>query len=317
MSQFLFPLRADAARPEAFDAAVRSTRIGTITITHWLATPFSLARARSATRHAGPALSVLTFSSPERVSVDHDFSHHEVRAGQLIVLTNTTNAAVSMDTVSAGVLVNIPLAAIDIDLREAAARLEPVPPDTALVRAATTFINSVVRDDPGRPPSDKSDALTQDALTRLVTSIAAQQRYRVAPVEVPSQTVREAVRTIIDREFRDPDLGAQAVADALGLSRRQLYRHFSEVDESPADLIAMRRLTEVRRLLTAVPDMPLPDVALASGFSSVPTMRQRLRAVFGISLSEARAAGPPVPVHPATPTPPGREPGEVVDPADV
>lgn len=72
--------------------------------------------------------------------------------------------------------------------------------------------------------------------------------------------------------------GVPDVAAAAGVSRRVLERRFSEVlGRSPAFEIRRVRLTRAKRLLEET-DLPMPDVAEASGFGSPEYMAQVFQA---------------------------------------
>lgn len=101
--------------------------------------------------------------------------------------------------------------------------------------------------------------------------------------------VRAAVRERIERDFANPDLSASVCAEGLGMSRRQLYRFFSGSEATVAGLITARRIEHVRTLLDAPESIRLTEVATASGFRSVGTLRRRFEAVVGQTPTEYRA----------------------------
>ena len=95
---------------------------------------------------------------------------------------------------------------------------------------------------------------------------------------------------LIEQRFRDPKFAAPQLSAELHVSRRQMYRHFSAAGESLADLIAKRRLEEVRSVLRAQPGKRLDEVARAAGFASTSAMRNRFRGAYGITPAEFRSA---------------------------
>ncbi|MHC5308343.1 GlxA family transcriptional regulator [Bartonella sp. LJL80] len=74
----------------------------------------------------------------------------------------------------------------------------------------------------------------------------------------------------------------------LGLTRRQIERHFrTEMKISPARYYMRLRLERARLLLQHM-DMPIIEIAIASGFSSASHFSKSYREVYGCSPHEAR-----------------------------
>lgn len=95
---------------------------------------------------------------------------------------------------------------------------------------------------------------------------------------------------IVDRE------GVAGLAARLGYSTRQVERQLqAEVGAGPAALARAQR-AQAARLLIETSTLPMADVAFASGFSSVRTFNDTVRAVFGLSPTELRRRGRPADV---------------------
>ncbi|MDY6811614.1 MAG: helix-turn-helix domain-containing protein [Actinomycetota bacterium] len=101
--------------------------------------------------------------------------------------------------------------------------------------------------------------------------------------------VREAAIDLINRNHRDPAFTPDTIARSLHISRRQLYRHFENADESVSDVIASQRLQTACSFLTNRPDLTLAQVAAMSGFPSAATFRNRFRARYGVGPREYRS----------------------------
>ncbi|MCK0440267.1 helix-turn-helix domain-containing protein [Gordonia alkaliphila] len=95
---------------------------------------------------------------------------------------------------------------------------------------------------------------------------------------------------LIEQHYRDPGFDGDAVARMLYLSRRHMYRFFADTEDTPAVLIARRRLAHARELLVRQPRMSLREVAAASGFTSAGTLSKRFSAEFGLTPSQFRQA---------------------------
>ncbi|MCY9787650.1 helix-turn-helix domain-containing protein [Nocardiopsis sp. EMB25] len=86
--------------------------------------------------------------------------------------------------------------------------------------------------------------------------------------------------------------GVGALAAAVGYSERQLNRLLTAELGAGALALARTERAQTARILVETTDMPLADVAFASGFSSIRQFNETMRAVFDRSPSEMRAGGP-------------------------
>jgi AraC-like DNA-binding protein len=81
------------------------------------------------------------------------------------------------------------------------------------------------------------------------------------------------------------------VADALGISVRHLNMLFETTDMSFSQVLTKRRIAESCRLLLQNRELPISQVAFASGFDSVPTFYRAFHAAHTMSPGEFRAQG--------------------------
>ncbi|PWV53019.1 DNA-3-methyladenine glycosylase II [Nocardiopsis sp. L17-MgMaSL7] len=115
---------------------------------------------------------------------------------------------------------------------------------------------------------------------------------------VRADVVGRAIRLIHDGAVDRG--GVSALAENVGYSERQLNRLLTaEVGAGPLALARAER-THTARVLVETTDMPMADVAFASGFSSVRQFNETMRAVFDRSPSQMRAT-----TRRAAPTPGG------------
>ncbi|OKI02087.1 AraC family transcriptional regulator [Streptomyces sp. CB02923] len=98
----------------------------------------------------------------------------------------------------------------------------------------------------------------------------------------------------IDRHLSDPRLCAAHVADALGISTRQLSRDFRQAGLSPSRHILERRLARARQQLAdpASAWLTVADIAHRWGFASQPHFTRVFREHFGRTPGEVRPARP-------------------------
>ncbi|MFP5367918.1 MAG: bifunctional transcriptional activator/DNA repair enzyme AdaA, partial [Actinomycetes bacterium] len=101
-----------------------------------------------------------------------------------------------------------------------------------------------------------------------------------------SDTAARAMRLISDGEIDRS--GVPGLASRLGYSTRQLGRILQhELGAGPLALARASRAQTARTLLTAT-DMPLSDVAFASGFNSIRQFNQTIQEVYDLSPSQLR-----------------------------
>ena len=165
---------------------------------------------------------------------------------------------------------------------------QPVFTDTPLARAAAAFIRNFAFDVAARGAD--VDADTELAAIDLVRATLGQQDSTLTLGGVSNNPVyiREATRALVEHHFRDPGFAAESIAEALHMSRRHLYRCFEGAKETPATMIANRRLDRARELLEHRETTALDAIALASGFASASTLRNRFRAAFSMTPNEYR-----------------------------
>lgn len=181
----------------------------------------------------------------------------------------------------------IPLELLGNQRRVAEQARRPVASHTLLARATASFILQFASDTAVGVTEPDPD--TEMAAIELVRAALGQLDYDNRQITDNAHYVREAVSDLIERHHRDPSFTPNAIARYLHISRRQLYRHFEDTEDSLAARIADRRLKTACELLRTRPDIAVSEVARVSGFPSSPTMRNRFRAELGIGPSEYRA----------------------------
>lgn len=166
--------------------------------------------------------------------------------------------------------------------------MEPLVDDSPLARATAAYIASFANDVAVRRADIDTD--TQVAVAELIRAALSSHRgdnFRAADSEL---YVREITGKLIEQNFRDPTFDVESIARLLFLSRRHLYRAFAGAEQTPAVLIAQRRLAAAKALLVRDSRMSLREVAAACGFASAGTLSKRFRAEFDLTPSEFRKA---------------------------
>lgn len=104
--------------------------------------------------------------------------------------------------------------------------------------------------------------------------------------DVVGRAVRLIADGVVDRE------GVAGLAVRLGYSARQVQRQLTaELGAGPVALARAQRAHTARVLLQTT-DLPITEIAFASGFASVRQFNDTMRAVYASTPSELRAAAP-------------------------
>ncbi|MFD2793897.1 AraC family transcriptional regulator [Promicromonospora vindobonensis] len=115
----------------------------------------------------------------------------------------------------------------------------------------------------------------------------------VAPATAGAQAAGAhfaAAEQYVRQWLRDPTLSARRIADAIGLSERQLSRVFAERGTSVPRFVARCRVELAGRMLRmpSYAEQSVETIGLRCGFSSAPQFSRVFREQAGMSPSEAR-----------------------------
>jgi AraC-like DNA-binding protein len=100
-----------------------------------------------------------------------------------------------------------------------------------------------------------------------------------------------AARQYIQRNFAAVNLDADRIARAVGCSRATLYRAFAEQGTTVADALRQARLDQARRMLAAMPQVAISDIALRCGLPEARTFNRLFKQSYGMTPSELRRTG--------------------------
>ena len=112
----------------------------------------------------------------------------------------------------------------------------------------------------------------------------------IATAQTQREQLRERIKQHVGAHLGDPALNVDALATAMGCSRRQLYNAFAEEADGVAGYILRRRLDACRRALEARAGehRSLTDIAFGFGFSSMAHFSRAFRAQVGMAPSDYR-----------------------------
>ena len=119
---------------------------------------------------------------------------------------------------------------------------------------------------------------------RLVRTVLRQPATSGGYSERSTRMAR--IRDYLEEHFRDPFLHSDQVADACGLSRRQLYREFSEAGESFAQILRELRIQKAAVELAGNTRVSISEVAYRCGFIKMATFTKAFREIHGCTPRE-------------------------------
>jgi AraC family transcriptional regulator of adaptative response / DNA-3-methyladenine glycosylase II len=145
-----------------------------------------------------------------------------------------------------------------------------------------------------------SAAAAQDAGFRPCLRCRPETAPDLASWRGTSNTVSRALALISDGALDGAGASVEILADRLGVGERQLRRLFLQhLGASPIAVAQTRRVLFAKQLIHES-HMPMTEVALASGFSSVRRFNETFSALFGRPPSALRRKTPPATSAPST-----------------
>jgi AraC family transcriptional regulator, positive regulator of tynA and feaB len=141
---------------------------------------------------------------------------------------------------------------------------------------------------PHDPQDGDNDTVVQAVQLMLSASLHRSATERGATA-FRNARLSKAQRYIVEH-IANPELDANNLAAALGMSRRSLYMLFREHDLTPAKMIHDIRLEKSMRVLADACQLhrKITDIAFDLGFSDYATFSRLFKAHYGITPSEYR-----------------------------
>lgn len=251
-----------------------------------LRTPYVMTR-NDTTEPAGLPSEVIvgTQSLPALGAITHHGASANYRGFDFLGAIDTTDEfTFTSFSISDPVGVWIPAAL----LTDGVASITPRVCATPLARSAAAFLRNfalevAVR---GAHTDVEAEMAAIDVVRSALRNTSDDSRHGTSGA--PARFIQEATLSMIEQHYRDPGFTVDVIARNLHVSRRHLYRMFADTTESPAGIIARRRLERARTLLTSPSDTPIDRVAAASGFTSGAALRNRFRAEYGLTPDQFR-----------------------------
>lgn len=156
-----------------------------------------------------------------------------------------------------------------------------------IARLALETMRSAWRELPGM--SEPAARGVGDAITQLV-HLALLDLAGDATAVTQREALRERIKRHVGEHLGDPSLTVDALALALGCSRRQLYNAFSEEPDGVAGYILRRRIEACRSAFDQRGNdaRSITDIALAFGFTNMAHFSRVFRSQLGLAPSDYR-----------------------------
>jgi AraC-like DNA-binding protein len=171
--------------------------------------------------------------------------------------------------------------------------IKPVRAEDSLMSSLSAMLPSLA----GKMNSISEEMVGNHALDLIAVSLAKTMEADRPRVSCAKALVLLNVRSVIEARLKDSSLGAQAVADAVGVSVRYANAVLAGHDTSIMRLIQARRLARCRYALED-PNQAhrtVSEIAYGWGFSDMTHFGRRFKKAYGILPSEyqilARQAG--------------------------
>ena len=207
-----------------------------------------------------------------------------IRSGDLMVVDITRPFDFSWTGLGSSTSLQVPIADLDMSLdvvQRAAGRLRSSP----LYGLVSRHLVDLTRD--AHRLSDSPMALALgDSSTHLIRALLTDAAYDEGARrrDAAEETLLSQVDAYVRQNLRDPALSADAVANALAVSRRHLFRMCTQADLSLEQYIISKRLEGAKAELgsAAGRSRTISRVALSWGFKDPTHFARRFKAAYGI-----------------------------------
>ncbi len=113
---------------------------------------------------------------------------------------------------------------------------------------------------------------------------------RQRPGRIGAAAWKQHLCQYVEQHLGEPELNAQRIADALGITPRYAQMLFARMHTTASQYILERRLLLVAERLRAEKASRIGDLALEAGFSDLSHFCRRFRSRFGLSAREYRGS---------------------------
>lgn len=165
-----------------------------------------------------------------------------------------------------------------------ARQIKPMTREDGLTSSLTAMLPSLA----GNMSSVSEEMVGNHAIDLLAVSLAATLHCARPRVSSAKALLLSNIRSVVEARLTDPDLNAQAVADAVGISVRYANEVLSGHQTSLTRLIQARRLARCRYALEdpTQAHRTVSEIAYGWGFMDMTHFGRRFKKAYGVLPSE-------------------------------
>ena len=283
-------LKSDQYGDSDFRGRASTVRAGEVVLTHLEATRHRVTRSSSIARATEVPYLKIVAPWAGCAGVEQKGRETWVTPGQWSIYDTTDSYAVANPERVEHLIVMLPRQA----LVERGVQLEPLMArrlggSGGVSRLALETMRNAFRE---LPSMTESAALgVGDAIVQLVHLSLLDLAGQTSALSL-REALRERIKRHVAQHLADPALTVDAIARALGVSRRQLYNAFAEEADGVAGFILARRLEACRQLFAdrGCAHRSITDIALGHGFSNMAHFSRVFRSHLGMAPSDYRRA---------------------------
>jgi len=285
------PMAIDSDHRNDFRATVEVYNVGGLALSRLHYPPLLGRRTRRLIRQSDPEMLLVSHLSQGRHIYRYRRDECVVDTRHVVVNDSSRDGTVINDAYVTHTVLQLPRSVFDSN--GLLARLHaagPIPATHGLGAVLARVLIDLAEHGETHPPGVTA-ALTATALDLLAAAARLATGSR-APLPEDSRTrIRQfQIRDYIRRRLADPTLTPAAVADACGVSIRQLHRFFQTEGTTPGAYIRRQRLEQCRRELVdpALADRPVVTIGARWGYPDPATFNRAFRREFGLPPGEYR-----------------------------
>jgi AraC family transcriptional activator of tynA and feaB len=271
-----------------FDAQIETGCLGNLELVLFHNSPMQISHTARHIAHARSDHLFVCRQVAGVVFLEQDTRQISLEAGDVALLDTLLPYEGNFSTNSETLVLKVPRRELEARVgktRDMVARLiKPVRADDRLMSSLSAKLPSLA----GKMNSISEEMVGNHALDLIAVSLAKTMEADRPRVSSAKALVLLNIRSVIEARLRDPSLGAQAVADAVGVSVRYANAVLADHNTSIMRLVQARRLARCRCALED-PNQAhrtVSEIAYGWGFSDMTHFGRRFKKAYGILPSE-------------------------------